>query len=172
MKTIIKLLLTVVLACSCQGDDEEQLPAGSINLPGCAVRDTLSIYEALAGRELIIDSRVMSLPVAIHLIITNRTSAVEATQILEEVLLEQACVIITPLNDTQSSVTYNDELKRLKMREAAMRDYRVLEMNQDLDAEIKMDSNISPRSIVKPESVTVMTNSAGQKPVSATDPSE
>lgn len=86
-----------------------QEPKGTIDLKGVTPDQVLDIYVQMAGVTLIEDSRVH------HIHRTIRAHAVgfsksEAMKLLEQVLIQQAGIVITHLDDKTVSVTYNDAL--------------------------------------------------------------
>ena len=83
--------------------------SGGINLKNVPVAQVLDIYKNLASRELVISSEIKKVHASITLRLQD-ASRVEATKAVEKALLEQAGVVITPLDDKRNSVTFNDAL--------------------------------------------------------------
>jgi hypothetical protein len=77
-------------------------PVGTIHFDDSRQKDAqgiLQIYKAMSGRQLLTDSRAAQ----VHTTIKWHVS-------FEKNLLEQAAIIITPIDDKRVSVTYNDAL--------------------------------------------------------------
>jgi hypothetical protein len=83
-------------------DDSQQIDAQGI----------LQIYMAMSGRQLVIDSRAAQIHTTIksHVKIEQRFTHDEALKLIEKNLLEEAAIIITPIDGKRVSVTYNDAL--------------------------------------------------------------
>ena len=77
------------------------------------VGNVLPIYKELTHTELIIDSRVRRMQGHINFKTEHPVSDQEAEKLMEKVLLEQAGVVITRLDNSRVSVTYNDALPLL-----------------------------------------------------------
>jgi hypothetical protein len=87
----------------------EFIPSGRIDFTNAKVPQVLEIYRALAGVELVTDSRVRTLPD--HITLQAKADApAQGAKLLEKALLEQAGVVITRIDDKRVSVTYNDAL--------------------------------------------------------------
>ena len=87
----------------------EFLPNRGIYFTSAEVPQVLQIYRALAGVELVTDSRVRT--VDYHVTLQAKADApAQAAKRLEKALLEQAGVVITRIDDKRVSVTYNDAL--------------------------------------------------------------
>ena len=85
------------------------IPSGRIDFTSAEVPQVLQIYRALAGVELVTDSRVGT--VHCHLTLQAKADApAQGAKLLEKALLEQAGVVITYIDDRRVSVTYNDAL--------------------------------------------------------------
>ena len=82
-------------------------PAGSIVFTNVRVLDALVTYQALTGLELIIDSRATNVPCLITLHVKGVSNGA-AIKLIEQVLRDQARVVITPLDGKRASVTYDD----------------------------------------------------------------
>lgn len=83
--------------------------SGSIDFTNVPVAQVLDIYKKMTSRELVISSEIKKVHASITLRLQN-ASKVEATKAVEKALLEQAGVVITPLDEKRISVTFNDAL--------------------------------------------------------------
>src|SRR5262252_1938034 len=101
MKTypsIVLLLALGVQAGSCTPSvDPDLLPTGTINFPATAVPNVLEVYKLLVHKKFITDSRVNKIPTPITLKNERPLSQEEAALLIEQALLEQAAIVITPL---------------------------------------------------------------------------
>jgi len=134
-RIVLPLLTAVFVALPAFAADES---VGSLDFKNAGVDQVLPLYKSMSGLELCIDSRVKKLGFTINLrspapltkaeavkqldsrvkkvgfTVDLRSSApltkAEAVKQIEKALLEQACVVITRLDDKRASVTYNDAL--------------------------------------------------------------
>ena len=109
MKTTLLVAFGIFLASLCSFSAEVAAPPGNIYLKNVEVLKVLDIYKALAGLELVTDSRVATVRHPITLI-TATIAKDKAVKLMEKALVEQAGVVITRLDDKRTSVTYNDAL--------------------------------------------------------------
>ena len=87
----------------------EFIPSGPIDFTNAEVPQVLQIYGALAGVELVTDSRIRT--VHHHITLQAKADApAQGAKLLEKALLEQAGVVITRIDDKRVSVAYNDAL--------------------------------------------------------------
>ncbi|HTV40514.1 MAG TPA: hypothetical protein VMF08_08065 [Candidatus Sulfotelmatobacter sp.] len=86
-----------------------QVPKGSLNFMNAQPVQVLIVYSHMSGLALIEDSRVRQIhrPIQIR---ADEVSNSEALKLMEDALLKQAGIVITPLGDKRVSVTYNDAL--------------------------------------------------------------
>jgi type II secretory pathway component GspD/PulD (secretin) len=94
------------LLCPAFADDVTH----TFNFDQCAVVQALQLYKAKSGLELVVDSRVKLVRATVTLKTSAPLSTAETLKFIEKSLLEQAGVVITPLEDKKASVTYNDAL--------------------------------------------------------------
>jgi hypothetical protein len=73
------------------------------------VEKVLEVYKLLSSRELVISSNLKGVHPSITLRLQD-TPKTEVMKAIEKALLEQAGVVITPLDDKRISVTFNDAL--------------------------------------------------------------
>ncbi len=111
-RTIIFLVVSLLLPlCSSSADDAKAVSA-VIEFNGMSASQVLSLYQKFCGHELIVDSRAkaVSLPITIHAFSAPPLLKEEVVKRFREAFLEQAGIVITPLDDKRESVTYNDAL--------------------------------------------------------------
>jgi len=109
MKTSLLISLILLLASISAHSAEAGGAPGSIRFSKAEVSQVLPIYRAMAGRELVVDSRVKTVR---HTITLEAQAAgkEEGAKLIEKALLNQAGVVITRLDGKRASVTYNDAL--------------------------------------------------------------
>lgn len=102
LHTLITLFASICLLSATE-------PQGSIDFSGASTQQVLDIYAHFSGCKLVVDSRVRQVRKAIYL----RAPAVsknEMKELVKKALLQQAGIVLTPLDDNRVSVTYNDAL--------------------------------------------------------------
>jgi hypothetical protein len=107
------LLLSVTLAIG----DEDETTVNDIKVDGDDVQLVIqALYENWSGYNLIEASDVehVHVPIWFHSEPGREYSPAEAAKLIQKVLLDQAGIIITPLDDKNASVTYNDRLPKKK----------------------------------------------------------
>lgn len=82
----------------------------TINFDGATPIQVLDVYRRMSGLTLIEDSRVRQVHRPIYLRRSKPMSKSEGMKLFEEALIKQAGIVITRLDDTEVSVTYNDAL--------------------------------------------------------------
>jgi hypothetical protein len=107
-RTGLLTLLAVVLAGITQAQ-----PAGVLKFDSLPVRDMLEFYGQLTGKKLVIAPNVDKALLKITLRSDGPTSRDETARTIERALAEQAGVIVTPLDNNQVSVTYDEALARI-----------------------------------------------------------
>lgn len=121
MKPTLLLLLALALGLnlalihSARAEDNHAAAVvlGTIHFQNARPEQALSVYQKLTQLKLVMASNVHLAKHGIYLD-TPSVSKAEAQQALEQALLKQAGVIITPLDDGTASVTYNDQLVKAK----------------------------------------------------------
>ena len=108
MKHASLLLLLSLLAAEFQSHAADA--RGVIKFESVPVPQLLSAYKAMSGLELVIDSRAKTLISSVTVQSSAPLTKTEALKLIEKALVEQAGVVITPLDDRQASVTFNDAL--------------------------------------------------------------
>jgi type II secretory pathway component GspD/PulD (secretin) len=109
MKRILFLLFaSLALGCCSIGADQPGL--GALDLQNADVNDVLQVYQQASGSKLIVDSRVKQGRPPVTLRASGPLAPGALLKLLEKTLLEQAAVVITPLDGRRVSVTYNDAL--------------------------------------------------------------
>jgi RNA polymerase sigma factor (sigma-70 family) len=76
-------------------ESESMIPAGSINFINTDLRQVLEIYASLAQAKIEMDETVKSLPVLIRFTNDEPVTKLEAIELLDSVLLEQAGIEVT-----------------------------------------------------------------------------
>jgi hypothetical protein len=106
------LLFVLSLSCAFSADSkpEQNIPAGLVNFSSTHAVQVLQYYADLGGKELVISSHVKALSVSVTLQPEVTLKVSELLKLIEKALLEQTGIVITTLNEKQSSVTYNDAL--------------------------------------------------------------
>jgi type II secretory pathway component GspD/PulD (secretin) len=69
-----------------------------------------STYRRLTGLELFIDSQAYTVTTRIRLKTDEPVSKKRAIELVENALLNQAGIVVTRLDETRVSITYNDKL--------------------------------------------------------------
>lgn len=113
MKTPLASSLVLFSLCCCFGADsklDRTIPAGLVNFSSTHIIQVLQYYADLGGRELVISSHVKALPARVTLQPQATLKGSEVLKLIEKALLEQTGIVVTDVNDKQSSVTYNDAL--------------------------------------------------------------
>ena len=85
-------------------------PAGRIDLVNMPVDKVLMIYQDLSGSQLLQSSEVKRMHSNITVHSNSQLSKAETLKLIEKALLDQAGIVITPVDDKKISVTYNDAL--------------------------------------------------------------
>jgi type II secretory pathway component GspD/PulD (secretin) len=117
MKTILLLIFGLLFSSLPSISAEELVPRGTINFTNVDVLQVLQLYKDVTGLNLVSDSRVRT----VRHQITLQAKAIakeEMAKLLEKALLEQAAIVITPLDGKRASVTYNDALPITKANNA------------------------------------------------------
>jgi len=83
---------------------------GTLRIVTAKVEQVLPIYKELSGFELVVDSRVKSVRSLVSVESAKTLSKENTVKLIKKSLLEQAGVVITPLDEKKVSVTYNDAL--------------------------------------------------------------
>ena len=104
----IVLVYLGLLACQPAFTQETNHVTATFNFENVEPARILDIYKVATKRVLIIasDVRLANHHITIHFI----GSAEEVPAVIEHVLLKQAGIVITRLDDKRASVTYNDQL--------------------------------------------------------------
>ena len=113
MKTPLATCLVLFsLSCCFAADSklDQSIPPGLVNFSSTHIIQVLQYYVDLSGRELVISSHVKALPARVTWQSQTTLKGSEVLKLIEKALLEQTGVVVTALNDKQSSVTYNDAL--------------------------------------------------------------
>ena len=105
-KIFLLILMASLMAFRSFCADEAR---GNINFENVPVEKVLEVYKPLSGRELVISSDLKGYHPGINLRLSD-ASKTEALKAIETALLEQAGVVITPLDNKRISVTFNDAL--------------------------------------------------------------
>ena len=105
--TLILLASLLVSLCPSFADD---IPAGMMNLENVPASEVLTIYKQMSGLELVVDSRAKRVTSPVTFKTTTPLKKEEAMKLIQSSLLKQAGIVITPLDDKQASVTFNDAL--------------------------------------------------------------
>jgi hypothetical protein len=87
-----------------------EIARGTLYFPEARVYHVLEIYEQLTDVDLMVDSRVKSLPSRITFTNHKPLTTSEAMELFEHSLLNQAGVVVTRLDNGTISVTHNDML--------------------------------------------------------------
>jgi hypothetical protein len=113
MKRIFVLLLaSLCVSLHSSSADDARAGQSIMMFQGQPASQVLGIYEQITGREFIIDSRAkaVSLPITLKLINSPPLSKEETVKQMRQALLTQAGIVITQLDTSRESVTYNDAL--------------------------------------------------------------
>lgn len=108
MKKTLLLMIAGFLVAFCAFSADE--PKGAMRFTNTGVELVLSIYKSLSGLELVVDSRVKHISARITLESSDPLTKGDSMKLIERVLVEQAGVVITRLDDKRAAVTYNDAL--------------------------------------------------------------
>jgi hypothetical protein len=108
MKYILTFLLAILLVVlSAFSSDVGDV---TLDIKKSDPSQVLRIYKGISGLELIIDSRVKTLPASITLSSSVPLIKDESLKLIESALVKQAGILITRLDAKRASVTYNDAL--------------------------------------------------------------
>lgn len=113
LKLILVIGSVVALGTSIANESEEELDI--IRFQNVPVPTVLTTYKNLSGQELVIDSRAKASKSQITLRIPADPNVPPLTQeeTLERIrkaLIQQAGIVVTPLDSKRTSVTFNDAL--------------------------------------------------------------
>jgi type II secretory pathway component GspD/PulD (secretin) len=104
--SLLVLVFSFVSFAALSADEPESFSYNFKNVP---LNQVLDMFKNLSGRELLISSDVGRIQADITLSEQNITKA-DAVKRFEKVLLEQARIVVTVLDDKRISVTFNDAL--------------------------------------------------------------
>lgn len=93
-----------------QGAAQEAESAGFMKLEDVGISRTLEIYKDYSGLELIVASNVDEAIGTITVQSDSDPTTNALVRLLEKALLDQASVVITPLDGKRASVTFNEAL--------------------------------------------------------------
>jgi type II secretory pathway component GspD/PulD (secretin) len=105
--TLILLASLLVSLCPSFADD---IPSGMMNLENVSASEVVTLYKQMSGLELVVDSRAKRVTSPVTFKTTKPLTKAEALKLIQSALLKQAGIVITPLDDKQASVTFNDAL--------------------------------------------------------------
>ena len=99
MKKYITLVLVLLYASMTHAENVR----GTINLESVKIPVVLNLYSQITDKELVIESAVTNQSKFIS-VRMQAASKMECAKLLEKALLEQADIVITPLDDKRASV--------------------------------------------------------------------
>jgi len=99
----MKKYITLVLALLYAGMTHAEDSRGTINLETVKIPVVLDLYSQITHKELVIESAVTNQSKFISVQI-EAASKQECAKLLEKALLEQADIVITPLDEKRASV--------------------------------------------------------------------
>jgi hypothetical protein len=110
-----------ILACCFVHAQSGDKMTGTVNLVNVSVSQALDIYKAFSKMELVIETNISW---DIHTITAKGTglSAEAGTHLIQHALLEQAGVVITPLDTNRALVTYD---RSLPIKSSGMQQQRI-----------------------------------------------
>lgn len=114
---IICLLLLAPLAFGGESSKIISATVSNIKIDGDDVQLVIGAYANFSGFDLIeaSDVKQVHVPIWFHSEPGRKYSPADAAKVIQKVLLYQAGIIITPLDDKKASVTYNDRLPKKKI---------------------------------------------------------
>src|SRR6267142_1443436 len=104
---VIFTCLSILACCQIYAQSTNQAK-GNLSFDKAPIKSVLDIYRSVTGLELFIASNVHQATNRITLRLGGSPDT--CPPIIEQVLLKQAGVVITHLDDKHASVTYNDQL--------------------------------------------------------------
>ncbi|HSY18487.1 MAG TPA: hypothetical protein VK815_09150 [Candidatus Acidoferrales bacterium] len=110
---VILLCFALCLAAGCQSPHaDKMMPAGIIDLTNADAYEVLDIYSKLTGLKVVKDPQVKTIQSTSRIVLTTTRPITkpQAIKLLEKALREQAGVVITPLDATSVSASYNAAL--------------------------------------------------------------
>ncbi len=108
--TLLALLVAVSVSWAAAPPAGTRSPR-AISVKSVSVTRVLSLYRDLTGETLVVASNVARAPNTITVQTEGELAKDVLAGVLRQALLEQAAVIITPLDEHRASVTYNDRLE-------------------------------------------------------------